>query len=160
VIKSFYRIVGTFFYSGRFPFAPGTAGSLAALLLLWLAAHFLAPASFSLLQSAGLLLMVLVGIPAASFLEQEALEKDPSCAVIDEAAGQWLAFLFIPSNLITGPFWIPLAGFFLFRFFDIAKVWPANIAERLPGGVGIMADDLIAGLYACIILNLLVHIIL
>lgn len=149
-------LFGTFFFSGRSPIAPGTAGSFAALLLYLLLAKLLPVDVFPVVLVLGIVLFIVLGIPAASYIANREKREDPGLIVIDEAAGQWLTFLFLPVPLVMAHLWIPLAGFLFFRFFDIAKVFPANLAEKLPGGLGIMADDVVAGLYACVLLNLIV----
>lgn len=160
-MRSFFHfpatLTATFFYIGRFPVAPGTAGSFLALVILYMLARFLEPFPFSMVLSGGILLMTSTGIPAASYIEKRDRIKDPSHVVIDEAIGQWLTFLFIPGNVIASVHWTPVAGFLLFRFFDIVKPWPARQAEKLAGGFGIVLDDIIAGAYACITVSLMVH---
>jgi phosphatidylglycerophosphatase A len=149
-------LIGTFFYSGKIPIAPGTAGSFVALIPLVVCAHFFSPPIFSIILSAGIIVLITMGIPVASYIEEQEQKKDPRIVVIDEAAGQWITFLFIPGNLLFSHVWILPAGFLLFRFFDIVKLFPARHAEKVARGVGIVLDDVIAGLYACIGLNLLV----
>ena len=134
--------LATCFGIGYLPAAPGTWGSLAAL-----------PTGAGLVMLGGTWLLALaaavafgVGIWASGRFAALIETKDPGSAVIDEVAAQWLALLPIAFD------WrfYPLA-FLLFRIGDIAKVWPARPLEQLPGGVGIMADDLIAGVYAGLI---------
>ncbi|MGH9392676.1 MAG: phosphatidylglycerophosphatase A family protein, partial [Terriglobales bacterium] len=100
---------------------------------------------------AGTAALFLLGGFAASTAERLQGTTDPRNVVIDEVAGQLLSFVFVaPAN------WkLALAGFALFRIFDIAKPWPVHLAERLPRGWGIMADDLLAALYAAAVLALL-----
>ena len=97
-------------------------------------------------------LVTWVGIWAASRSEKVLSRKDPGIVVIDEVAGQLLTFLLIP---IPASLWIIVTGFLLFRAFDIVKPYPARRFESLHGGLGIMADDLVAGAYAGMILALL-----
>ena len=131
-------VLGTWFGSGLMPFASGTFGTLAAVPLaaLWL---FFSPLSSALF----LIVMVLVAIWASQTVQKLLKRVDPSEVVIDEAAGFLLTLLWVPMSWGT-----LLAGFLLFRLFDIWKPWPAGPAERLHGGVGIVLDDLVAGLYA------------
>ncbi len=133
-------LLATWFGAGLLPWAPGTWGSLAAVpcgvALFWLSGPL------------GLLLATVavfgVGLWAAHSYEQVAAIKDPGAIVIDEVAGQWLVL--IPAGL--NPVGVVLA-FLLFRAFDVAKPWPVGWADRhLKGAFGIMADDIIAGLYA------------
>jgi len=131
-------ILGTWFGSGLMPFASGTFGTLAAVPLVGLLALF--SPLFSVLF---LLIMTLVAIWASQVVQNLLNRVDPSEVVIDEVAGFLLTLLWIPLSWGT-----LLAGFLLFRFFDIWKPWPAGPAEKLHGGLGIVLDDLIAGLYA------------
>jgi len=156
-VRFLIYLFGTVFYSGRAPVAPGSAGSLLSLAILLLIARCAGPAAYSLALAAGILFMIIAGIPAASWIEKREGVKDAPFIVIDEAIGQWIAFLFIPAKLMISVWWVPLAGFLLFRFFDIVKIFPAKRAERLPRGLGVVMDDVVAGLYACAGLNLLVY---
>ncbi|OGJ88297.1 MAG: hypothetical protein A2268_05290 [Candidatus Raymondbacteria bacterium RifOxyA12_full_50_37] len=149
--------IGTFFFAGKAPIASGTAGSFAALIPLAAAAMFAPAPLFSVILSCGILFFIAAGIPAAAYIENAEGVRDPGIVVIDEAAGQWVTFLFVPPAVIIAHWWVLPAGFFLFRFFDITKVFPIRRAEDLPGGVGIMMDDVLAGMYACALLNLLVR---
>lgn len=127
---------------GFAPLAPGTVASSAALPFAWLLMLYAG--------SAGLIIATIgvsaLGLWACDSHSHAAGEIDPSECVIDELAGQWLACAFAPLSL--GGF---LLAFVLFRIFDILKPWPASSAERLHGGAGIMADDLVAGLMAGIL---------
>jgi phosphatidylglycerophosphatase A len=135
--------VATGLGSGYAPYAPGTAGSLVGLILfLPLAGR---PAWQLLTATA---LVVLVGIAAGDHVARRIGRKDPGLVVVDEVAGQWITLLFLPLTLGTA-----LAGFVLFRLMDVLKPWPARDFERLPGGVGIMADDVMAGIYANLLLR-------
>ncbi len=131
-------ILGTWFGSGLMPFASGTFGTLAAVPLVVLSGIF-SPLSNALV----LMIMTLVAIWSSQVVHNLLNRVDPSEVVIDEVAGFLLTMLWIPLS------WGTLtAGFLLFRLFDIWKPWPANVAERLHGGLGIVLDDLVAGLYA------------
>lgn len=156
-MRFFAHLVATFFFSGKAPFAPGTAGSLASMVPLMLCAFLLPATAYAVILPVGILLFVATGIPAATFVSRELGRPDPGCVVIDEAAGQWITFLFIPAKLMTSVWWVPVAGFLLFRMLDIIKPFPVRQSERLPAGIGIVMDDVLAGLYACALLNLLVH---
>ena len=131
-------ILGTWFGSGLAPVASGTFGTLAAAPLVALSGIF-SPLSSALV----LMIMTLVAIWASQIVHNLLKKVDPSEVVIDEVAGFLLTMLWIPLSWGT-----VLAGFLLFRLFDIWKPWPANAAERLHGGLGIVLDDLVAGLYA------------
>jgi phosphatidylglycerophosphatase A len=129
---------------GWIPVAPGTAGSALAVLVLW-------QVPFS---RAGLgvffVVVMLAGTWAAHQAERVLGLKDPGAIVIDEVAGMTLSVLAFP---LTLP--VLAAGFVLFRLFDVTKPFPARASQRVPGGLGVMVDDLIAGLYAAIVLALL-----
>jgi phosphatidylglycerophosphatase A len=131
-------VLSTWFGTGLFPVVPGTFGSLAAVPLI------LVSQNLGVWYSAPIL-VILVGAGIwASDRSQDLLGRDdPKQVVIDEVAGFFLTMLFLPSS------WLALGlGFFLFRFFDILKPFPVKQAERLKGGLGIIMDDLLAGLYA------------
>jgi phosphatidylglycerophosphatase A len=93
--------------------------------------------------------IALAGIWAASHVEKLSARKDPGKVVIDEVVGQFIALIPVPFVLETA-WWTAILAFILFRFFDIVKPYPARRLESLPGGLGIMADDVIAGVYAAL----------
>jgi phosphatidylglycerophosphatase A len=147
-------IAGTFFGAGLLRPGPGSWGSAAAGLL-WLGAAWvlhLAPALMGRLTLGAAVCAVAIGIPAATIVERESERPDPGHVVIDEVAGQWIALSFSRVNLSH-----LLAGFLLFRLFDIVKPWPARKLEHLPGGWGIMLDDVAAGVYALLLMLALNH---
>lgn len=133
---------------GHFPKAPGTWGSLAAIVgAPWLFLPL--PLAWRIITLVGILA---VGIWACSRAEIVIGKKDPGCVIIDELFGQWLTILFFFSM----PIWYIPIGFVLFRIFDIFKPWPVKWAETaFPGGLGVMIDDGVAGLYAMGCLHLL-----
>jgi phosphatidylglycerophosphatase A len=134
----------TWFGSGWLPWAPGTWGSLAALPFAWLILTYGGPAwlAFAALALFG------AGCWAADIAARATQTKDPGWIVIDEVAGQWLTLLAAPPSLFGYA-----AAFLLFRLFDIWKPWPIDWADRrLEGGFGIMFDDVLAALYAAIVL--------
>ena len=138
------RLLGTGFGAGRSPVAPGTVGTLLGIPLFLLLAPL---GTVPLLLVLGL--VVIVGLFASGHLEEHWGLKDPGVVVIDEVAGYLLTMAGSPADM--GHI---LAGFFLFRFFDILKPFPVRRAEEiLPGGVGIMMDDLLAGCYAWLCLR-------
>jgi phosphatidylglycerophosphatase A len=144
--------IATFFGVGFIKPGPGTWGSLAAVLLWAGAAHFLhlTPTALPIALLIGIFLTLALGIPAATIVERESGGHDPQFVVIDEVAGQWIALLFCPVD-----WYHSLIAFVLFRLFDIVKPFPARRLERLPGGWGIVFDDVAAGLYALGIASLL-----
>lgn len=140
-------LLTTWFHAGRFAKAPGTWGSLAALPCA-LIIHALA-GSWGLLVAA--LICFGAGVWATGEYARISGRKDPSEAVIDEVAAQWLVLAFAPFALLP---W--LASFAFFRLFDIWKPWPVGVADRaLTGGFGIMADDILAAIYAILTLAII-----
>jgi phosphatidylglycerophosphatase A len=140
-------LVGTWFGCGYSPFAPGTAGSLAAIAIAWL----LSRVGFTNLHFLALSLLFLYpGIYAAGIVAVESGRKDPSIVVVDEVLGQWLT--------LAGAArydWKTFAlAFILFRLFDIWKPPPISLIERIPGGAGIVFDDMMAGVYGALVLFL------
>ena len=143
-------LIATFGGAGLLPRAPGTWGSLAALLPAWLIASSLGPIALL----AGAVVIAVVGAWAADRFATASGFSDPSPVVIDEVVGQWLVLCIAPLD----PLWY-FAGFALFRVADILKPWPANLADRaVKGGWGIVLDDVIAALYAAAILYALIRI--
>ena len=138
------RALASFFYVGFVPIVPGTFGSLAGLIL-----YFLLQFTPGWQIYLGVIVFVtLLGVWSAGKAERESGIVDPSFVVIDEVAGQLITLFLIP------PTWyFILAAFLLFRFLDIVKPAPARQAERLPHGWGIMADDVLVGIYG----NILMH---
>jgi phosphatidylglycerophosphatase A len=130
--------VATGFGSGYSPIAPGTAGSLVGLLLFWPLRHL--PPIF---QVGVVALCFLLGTAAAASVARRVGAEDPGIVVVDEVVGMWTSLLFLPFTLFTAS-----VGFVLFRVMDVWKPYPARQLEDLPGGWGIMADDLMAGVYA------------
>jgi phosphatidylglycerophosphatase A len=145
-------LTATFFGIGCLHPGPGTWGS-AATVLLWAAlAHTLAPGLRLPVLVALAIFTVLIGIPAATRVARAAAVKDPQFVVIDEVAGQLIALIAVPLAWKTF-----LAGFILFRVFDILKPPPVRQLERLPEGTGIVLDDVAAGIYALVVVQLLLH---
>jgi phosphatidylglycerophosphatase A len=142
-------VLATFFGAGYSPVAPGTAGSLAAIplvLLIDVAAPLWA-------ELAIIALLCGVGVWSASAAERLLRCDDPGPVVIDEVAGMLVTMVAVPLS------WPSLiAGFLAFRVMDIVKPYPAGRLERLGGGLGIMADDVAAGLYANLVLQVLVRV--
>jgi phosphatidylglycerophosphatase A len=145
-------LVATFFGIGRLRPAPGSWASLATVLLWWLLASYLSPAVRIPVVLLLIVFVVAIGIPAATLEERGFGRKDPNHIVIDEVAGQLVTLIACP--LVWQAL---LAGFILFRVFDVLKPPPVRSLERLPEGTGIVVDDLGAGVYALIVLQLLLH---
>jgi phosphatidylglycerophosphatase A len=138
-------LIGTGFFSGYAPIAPGTAGSFVGLVLLFLIPGF---SGWKLLL--GCILVFFLGVLTATQIERFEKKKDCGLIVIDEIVGLWITFLYIPENInLIG--WI--SGFLFFRLFDIIKPFPARRSQNLQAGWGVMVDDIIAGVYANLVLQ-------
>ena len=157
---------------GYLPLAPGTWGSLVGvgvyLMVRGAAMQFFFSAgarrNFNLLhvyygviaiELAAVVVITLVGIWAASRTEKLSGKKDPGKVVIDEVAGQFIALIPVPF-VLGAAWWTAVLAFILFRFFDIVKPYPARKLESLESGLGIMSDDIVAGVYAAIVVALAV----
>ena len=131
--------IGTVFYIGKLPLAPGTWASIFAVLcwyfLFQSVNHFVLPAIS--------IFLFLIGGIASDTIVKHSKEHDPSRIVIDEWVGQWVALSMMPINIRTG-----VVAFVAFRIFDIIKFGPVRKMEKIPGGWGIMADDVMAGIMA------------
>ncbi len=132
-------------YAGYFPFAPGTVGSAVGVLV----DRLLRATVPVWTQGLVIVALTIVGIVAADIVEKDTHE-DPSLVVLDELVGMLLSVFLLPLSLVG-----LVMGFLIFRIFDIVKPFPCRQSERLPGGLGIMADDVIAGLYTNIVLRLI-----
>ena len=128
---------------------PGTWASGVTVLLWWLAAQAIAPDWHVPVAVLAALAISLIGIPPSTVVARESGREDPGFVVIDEVAGQMIALIGAPLS------WKYLiAGFILFRSFDIVKPFPLRRLEKLPAGLGIMMDDVGAGIYALVLLQL------
>jgi phosphatidylglycerophosphatase A len=139
---------------GYLPVAPGTFGSLVAVGIFLLLARVVTGSSLVAVVLVLIFAFTVVGIWAATRTEQLSGKKDPGKVVVDEVAGQFIALF--PLTLF--PRWSTLAvivSFILFRFFDIVKPYPANRLQELKGGAGVMFDDLVAGVYAAVIVSII-----
>jgi phosphatidylglycerophosphatase A len=140
------RLLATFFYAGIFPAASGTfASAIGVLIVLHLYQE-------PVLYAAVMVLVTVIGIWSADVTEKAVGKKDPSIVVIDEVAGMMVALFMVP---LSWP--VLVSGFFLFRAFDMFKIYPCNKLEAQGGGWGIMADDLFAGLYTNVVLQLAIR---
>ncbi len=147
-INFFENFIGSGFYTGYFPIASGTVGSLAAIVI------YLIPGFENLLIIIPAILIFMVyGIFVGTKFENQ-YGKDPSECTVDEVVGTWISLIALPKTL-----WIIVAAFFLWRILDIIKPPPARNLERLKGGLGIMIDDVISGLYTLIIMHLVVYLL-
>lgn len=136
------EIVTTFFYVGYVPFAPGSVASLAGLFLFYLIKGNI------LLYIFFILLFLFLGLLLATKAEKLFNKKDARCIVIDEVLGMLLSLMFMPYDIK-----VVIIAFILFRIFDTLKPYPAGRLQNLPGSLGIMSDDIVAGLYTNVILQ-------
>jgi phosphatidylglycerophosphatase A len=145
-------LVATFFGIGWLGPGPGTWASLATVLIWWWLTRWIVPSWQAI--AAGLLagVTILIGIPAATRVARAAALKDPGFVVIDEVAGQLITLIAVPVSWKS-----LLLGFILFRGFDIVKPPPVRQLEQLPEGLGIVIDDVGAGLYGLLIMQVLLH---
>ena len=147
-----YRMIASVFYIGYLPVAHGTLGSLASLVLYYFICHD------AVIMAAVILIVIILGFMTAGRVEKMFGEKDPGEIVIDEFAGMLISLYRLPPTM-----GYVVTGFLLFRFFDIVKPKPIQNLEKIKGSMGIMSDDIIAGVYANMILqvvyiiNLLCH---
>ena len=140
-------IIATGFGSGFSPFAPGTAGALLATLI-WLALSCaVSPTLLLIITALWIGIFTIAGIRSANAVEP-IWGEDPSRVVVDEMVGVWIPLLAAPA----GNLWYALAAFALFRLFDIFKPLGIRKMEYLKGGVGVMMDDILAGIYSLILL--------
>jgi phosphatidylglycerophosphatase A len=138
------KVLSTFFGAGYFPVAPGTFASLVAALLY----KYLLVQLNVLFYAALIVLIFFVGVMTSGVFSKALGQKDPRKIVIDEVCGQFIAYVFVPGQWSN-----VLLGFFLFRVFDVIKLYPIRKLENLPGGWGIMADDVLAAIYSAILVH-------
>jgi phosphatidylglycerophosphatase A len=147
-LKFFEKILGSGFYTGYIPFASGTFGSFAGLLIYYIPG-FEKPVVIIPI----IIIFIIYGIFVGSRFEK-IYGKDPSECTIDEITGMWISLLFLPKI-----WWLSLIVFLLWRISDILKPFPAKKLEGLKGGLGIMIDDVISSLYVLIIVQLYINLI-
>ena len=156
------RLLTSCFGLGRLPLAPGTWGSLPPTIIFWLMCHFhVSGIWISIVMSALAVAGSIVCVRFAPVIIRATGIGDPREIVADEIAGQAVTFLSIAflglETFSTGHIWLITAGgFFLFRLFDIAKPCPIRRLEKLSKGWGVLADDLMAGAYAGIVLQIII----
>ena len=139
----------TLFGVGRAPFAPGTVASAAALPFAWIVLLLWGPLALVAIS----VVVAVAGVWASDRYARENGAHDPSECVIDELVGQWIACAMAPLSLAGFA-----VAFLMFRLFDVSKLWPISLAERLGGGLGIMADDIVAGLFAGAVVAVLANV--
>ena len=148
-MKKLTVMIGSFFYTGYFPFAPATFASF-----IWVLAFLYVPRFSLFVNPYSLILTIPLAVYTAGEMEKM-FGHDSSRIVIDEFVGMQFALLMLPQDLH-----IAAVGFFLFRFFDIAKPFPVGRSQRLHGGFGVVVDDILAGIYARILIEVLVRFVL
>ncbi|MEQ9423702.1 MAG: phosphatidylglycerophosphatase A [Cyclobacteriaceae bacterium] len=150
-----YKFLATGFGSGYSPIAPGTAGAFVGILML-LGWQQITPVGYQEAHNFIPLIVVTIIFNFIGVFVTNKVEplwgKDPSRVVIDEIVGMWIAVLFVPQTLTN-----LIIGFFLFRFFDIAKPLGIRKLEKIDGGWGVMLDDVLAGIYANLVLQVIVR---
>ena len=138
--------------SGFSKYAPGTAGTFSGIIL-WFLAHRFFGESFSIpVQLLVIVFFFIVGLWATKIVLIETGREDPGVVVVDEWLGVWVTSIFLTAQS-AAIWWI--ASFFLFRFFDILKPPPASNAENIPGAMGVILDDIVAGIFSLIVLTIL-----
>lgn len=142
------EIFGTVFYIGRLPYAPGTWGSLAALLVWYILKPYWIDPLFLLITGA----IFFIGIAVSHILIEFWNEKDPKSIVIDEWVGMWIALYLVPHDIGWA-----LVSFVLFRVFDIFKPGPIQLMDDMDDAVGVMMDDVVAGILACLVTQSLLY---
>ncbi|RLD12178.1 MAG: phosphatidylglycerophosphatase A [Chlamydiae bacterium] len=148
------KFIATFGGIGLFPFAPGSVGSIAGLIILG-AISFAPSAAYQIiLQILFLLIFIPLGVIASSAYEKYFRKIDPKEVVIDEVVGMVITLFALPFSLFN-----VIAGYLLFRFLDIVKPFPIGKLQNIKGGWGIMADDIAAGIVSAVILRLLIFFI-
>jgi phosphatidylglycerophosphatase A len=145
-INLFEKIIGSGFFTGYIPVTSGTFGSLIAIFIYWIP-------GFEQLQIIlpAIAIIFIYGVYVSSKFEK-VYGKDPSECTVDEVVGAWIALIAVPKTIL-----LTLTSFFIWRTLDIIKPFPARDSEKLPGGWGIMIDDVISGFYSLIIVHLIVY---
>jgi len=143
-LNFFEKLIGSGFYTGYVPFAPGTFGSLAALII------YLIPGFENLyIILPAILITFIIGIPIGTRFEKVYEKEDPRYCTIDEVTGMWISLILVPKSFIP-----VTAAFLLWRIMDIIKPYPARKLEDLKGGLGVMMDDVAAAVYSLFFVHL------
>ena len=142
------EIIGTVFYVGRSPFAPGTMGSLVALLVWFILKPLIIDPLFLLITGG----LFFIGTAVSTILIEAWNEKDPKEIVIDEWVGMWISLYLVPHTILWG-----FVAFFFFRLFDILKPGPVQMMDDMDDSIGVMMDDVVAGILACLVTQSLLY---
>ncbi|MDD5477160.1 MAG: phosphatidylglycerophosphatase A [Candidatus Omnitrophica bacterium] len=143
------KAIASVFFIGYLPLIPGTFGSIAGVGLFYLLQGSGRPVYFL-----GILCIIVLGLFTSGRMEKLLNKKDPSCVVIDEVMGMLIALSFLPADLK-----IVVLAFVIFRILDTFKPYPAGRLQNLHGSVGVMVDDLIAGIYANIVVQVILKLV-
>lgn len=146
-INFFEKMLGSGFFTGYMPIVPGTFGSLAALLI-----YFIPGFEKPVIIIPAIIVFMVYGIYVGNKFDK-VYGKDPRQCTIDEVVGMWISLLFLPKRIV-----VSVIAFIVWRVFDIVKPFPARNLEKLEGGLGIMIDDVVAGFYSLIVLQVLLYI--
>jgi phosphatidylglycerophosphatase A len=144
-LNFFEKLLGSGFYTGYIPIASGTFASAAALVI-----YFIPNFEKVYIIIPSIIFFTVIGIFIGNKFEQ-VYGKDPSECTIDEVIGMWISLLFLPKNI-----YISIGCFLLWRILDIIKPYPARNMEKLKGGFGIIVDDVVSGIYSCLLMNIIV----
>ena len=144
----FSDIICTVLYIGKLPLAPGTFGSLAALVGWFFIKPYLSDPLFLLITGG----IFFLGIACSEIIVSAGNVKDPQFIVIDEWVGMWIGLYLVEHSMLWG-----LAAFFCFRIFDIFKPGPIGEMDKMDGGIGVMMDDVVAGILTCLLMQSLSH---
>ena len=142
------EIIGTVLYVGKSPFAPGTVGSLVALVMWFILKPSIIDPFFLLITGG----IFFAGIVVSTLLIEAWNKKDPKEIVIDEWVGMWISLYLVPHEIIWG-----LVSFFFFRLFDIFKPGPIQVMDDMDDSIGVMMDDVVAGILACLVTQSLLY---
>lgn len=140
------KLIGSVFFTGYIKFAPGTFGSLAAILI-----YFIPGFENPTVMISAITVCIILGIRLGNKFEKY-FGKDPSQFTLDEVVGTWISLLLVPKTIL----FVSLA-FLVWRGLDIIKPFPAGLVEKIKGGTGIVLDDIIAGFYSLIIIHIIVY---
>ena len=142
------EIIGTVLYVGKSPFAPGTVGSLVALVIWFILKPSIIDPLFLLITSG----IFFLGIVVSTVLIEAWNKKDPKEIVIDEWVGMWISLYLVPHEIVWG-----FVSFFFFRLFDIFKPGPVQVMDDMDDSIGVMMDDVVAGILACLVTQSLLY---
>ena len=145
-INIFEKMLGSGFFTGYIPIVPGTFGSLAGLLI-----YYIPGFEKPVIILPAIIVFTVYGIYVGNKFDK-VYGKDPRQCTIDEVVGMWISLLFLPKQIV-----ISILAFIIWRAFDIVKPFPAKNLEKLEGGLGIMIDDVVSGLYSLIVLQVILY---